>query len=62
MKRVEFAAYIKEAKVKSLVSGDKSLRILLEVGNPSHDLVADLDALHSPINPVDVAIAEKGDA
>jgi len=58
-KAVMFDAWLKEAKVKSLVSGDKSLRIILEIDNPSHELVSDIDALHSPTEMVGVAIAEK---
>lgn len=58
MKKIGFEAMIKEAKVKSLVSGDKSLRIILEVDNPSHKLVSAIDELHSPIDRVAVAIAE----
>jgi hypothetical protein len=61
MKKVGFEAYIKEAKVKSLVSGDKSLRIVLEVDNPANALVAKVNELHDPTRPVGVALAEKDD-
>ena len=56
--RIGFEALIKEVKTKSLATGDKSVRVLLEIDNPPKGLVAALDELQDPINRVGVAIAE----
>ena len=62
MKKVGFEAAIVELKVKRLVSQDKSMRLTLEMDNPSDDLVNDLNCLFKPSGSrVGVAIAEKGD-
>jgi hypothetical protein len=58
VKRVGFEAAIVELKVKRLVSQDKSLRLTLEVDQPSDELVNDLNALFKADASVGVAIAE----
>ncbi len=58
MKKVGFEAAIVELKVKRLVSQDKSMRLTLEVDQPSDDLVNDLNRLFKADASVGVAIAE----
>ena len=58
MKRVGFEAAIVQLTVKRLVSQDKSMRLTLEVDNPSDDLVNDLNVLFKGDKSVGVAIAE----
>ncbi|MBE3040270.1 MAG: hypothetical protein IMZ62_15850 [Chloroflexi bacterium] len=58
MKKVGFEAAIVELKVKRLVSQDKSLRLTLEMDNPSDELVNDLNILFKGDKSVGVAIAE----
>jgi hypothetical protein len=45
MKKVAFESVIVQLTVKRLVSQDKSMRLTLEVDNPSDDLVNDLNEL-----------------
>ncbi len=59
MKKVGFEAAIVELKVKRLVSQDKSMRLTLEIDNPTDELVADLNALFKGDSSVGVAIAEQ---
>lgn len=58
MRKVGFEAAIVELKVKRLVSQDKSMRIVLEIDNPTDDLVNDLNVLFKGDKNVGVAIAE----
>ena len=58
MRKVGFGAAIVELKVKRLVSQDKSMRLTLEVDNPSDELVNDLNVLFKGDKSVGVAIAE----
>jgi len=58
MKKVGFEAAIVELKVKRLVSQDKSLRLTVEVDNPSDELVNDINELFKGDKSVGVAIAE----
>ena len=59
MRQVGFEASIVELKVKRLVSQDKSLRLTLEVDQPSDDLVTALNRLFRCDGAqVGVAIAE----
>ena len=44
MKRVGFEAAIVQMNVKRLVSQDKSMRLTLEVDNPSDELINALNA------------------
>ena len=61
MKKVGFEAAIVELKVKRLVSQDKSMRLVLEVDQPSDDLINALNKLFKADASVGVAIAEKPD-
>lgn len=58
MKKVGFEAAIVQLTVKRLVSQDKSMRLTLEVDNPSDDLVNELNMLFKGDKSVGVAIAE----
>jgi len=58
MRKVGFEALIKDSHTKSLVSGDKALRIILEVWPIPKGLVGKLDELHSATKKVGVGIAE----
>ncbi len=60
MRKVGFEAAIVELKVKRLVSQDKSMRLILEVDNPSDELINDLNAMFKGDSSVGVAIAEQG--
>ena len=61
MKKVGFEASIIQLTVKRLVSQDKSLRLTLEMDNPSDKLVNDLNRIFKADASVGVAIAEKAD-
>lgn len=61
MKKVGFEASIIQLTVKRLVSQDKSLRLTLEMDNPSDELVNDLNRIFKADASVGVAIAEKAD-
>jgi len=54
---VEFQALIKQISTKSLVSGDKESRLLLEF-MPSDELLAGLNKLHKADAMVKVRIEE----
>ena len=58
MKKIAFTALIQEVRIKSLRTGDKSMRITLEVDQPSDELINGLNALHKADGFVGVAIAE----
>lgn len=58
MKKVSFTALIQEVRIKSLRTGDKSMRITLEVDAPSDALISELNALHKADGFVGVGIAE----
>lgn len=58
MKKIGFEALIQEVKIKSLRSGDKSMRITLEIDSPSDKLIEGLNRLHRADRNVAVAIAE----
>jgi hypothetical protein len=59
VKKVAFDALIQQVTVKSLRTGDKSVRITLEIDSPPKGFVADVDALHEADRRVAVAFAEK---
>jgi hypothetical protein len=61
VKKVGFEASIIQLTVKRLVSQDKSMRIVLEMDNPSDELVNDLNRIFKADASVGVAIAEKAD-
>jgi hypothetical protein len=55
---VTFSALMKELKIKSLVSGDKDARLLLEFRADDADLISDLNKLMKADEEVKVTIAE----
>ena len=55
---VEFEALIKEMKIKSLVSGDKEARLLLEFNAEDDGLMNGLNKLHRADDTVKVIIKE----
>jgi hypothetical protein len=55
---IAFTARIKEMNVKSFVSGERGLRLIIEKDNPDHSLIASIDELHSGTTEVAVAISE----
>ena len=59
MKRVGFEALIQQVAVKSLRTGDRSMRITLEVDAPPDSLIAELGALQRADAFVGVALAEQ---
>jgi len=58
VKRTGFEALIYEVKTRSLRTGDRSMRITLEVDAPSDELIATLGVLQRADANVGVAIAE----
>jgi hypothetical protein len=59
MKKFGFDALIQQVTIKSLRTGDKSVRITLEVDSPPKGFVAKVDGLHDAAKRVAVAFAEK---
>ena len=58
--RVAFEAMIKEIKNKSLVSGDKATRVILEFdSNKKLDILNSLNELHQADKDVTVVIMDK---
>lgn len=58
LKKVGFKALIQEVKIKSLVTGDKSARITLEMDSPSDNLLDSINRLHKADRLVAVLITE----
>lgn len=58
MKRIAFTAAIVDLRVKRLVSQDKSMRLTVEVDQPSDELVNKLNELFRGDADVAVAVAE----
>lgn len=58
LKKVAFQALIQEVRIKSLRSGDKSMRITLEIDQPDDEMVACLNELHRADRLVAVGMAE----
>ncbi len=56
--KVAFLGLIKSVVIKSLVSGDKSVRITIDVDSPSQDLVVQLNRVQIPDKHIAVAFAE----
>jgi len=56
--QAQFPALIKQITSKSLVSGDKSARVILEFDAPSDELMDSLNRLHKPDEMVKVTIEE----
>jgi len=59
MKKFAFFALIQQVTVKSLRTGDKSVRITLEVDSPPKGFVAKVDGIHAADKLIAVAFAEK---
>jgi hypothetical protein len=59
MRKVGFEALVQEVKIKSLRTGDKSMRITLEIDSPSDRLINGINALHKADKLIGVAFAEK---
>jgi len=55
---VGFRGLIREVKIKSLVSGDKSVRITVEFDNPTQDLIEKLNQVQIPDKHVGIYFAE----
>jgi len=58
MKKIAFEALIKELNIKSLVSGDKQARVLLEISSPSDEVIDAINRLQRADRFVAVALAE----
>jgi hypothetical protein len=58
MKKIGFEALIQQVTVKSLRTGDRSMRITLEVDAPPDELIGTLGKLQRADALVGVAIAE----
>ena len=58
LKKIAFEALIQQVSIKSLRSGDKSMRVVIEIDNPDDKLVSTLNELHRADRFVAVAIAE----
>jgi len=58
MKKIAFEALIKELNIKSLVSGDKQARVLLEINSPDDEIIAAINELQRADRFVAVALAE----
>jgi hypothetical protein len=58
MRKVGFEALIYEVKTRSLKTGDRSMRITLEIDAPTDDLIATLGTLQRADQLVGVALAE----
>jgi hypothetical protein len=58
IKRIAFTAAIVDLRVKRLVSQDKSMRLTVEVDEPSDDLVNKLNELFKADRDVAIAVAE----
>jgi len=58
MKKIAFEALIKELSIKSLVSGDKQARLLLEINSPDDETIDSINRLQKADRFVAVALAE----
>lgn len=58
--KVKFTALIKEIKTKSLVSGDKSTRMILEFDNPADELLDKINRLHKADSLISVILGKEG--
>ena len=56
--KVAFLALIKSVVIKSLVSGDKSVRITIDVDSPTAETLQALNAVHIADKQIAVALAE----
>jgi len=55
---VTFPALVKKIEIKALVSGDKSARVILEIGSPDDDLVDKINRCMSADGLVQVAMVK----
>jgi hypothetical protein len=55
---VAFLALIKSVIIKSLVSGDKSVRIVLEVDSPTDEVLQSINRVHIADKQIAVGLAE----
>lgn len=58
IKKYGFEALIQQVNVKSLKTGDKSVRITLEIDSPPKDFVSKIDEFHKADKRIGVAFAE----
>jgi len=56
---IQFSALMKSLQIKSLVSGDKGARLLLEFRADDNDLISDLNKLMKADGEVKVAIKDE---
>ena len=56
--KVAFLGLIKSVVIKSLVSGDKSVRVTVDIDNPTPALIEQLNRVQIPDKLVAVAFAE----
>ena len=56
--KVAFLGLIKSVVIKSLVSGDKSVRVTIDIDNPTSELIEQLNRVQIPDKLVAVAFAE----
>jgi len=59
MMGVVFSALVKKIEIKSLVSGDKSARVILEIDSPDDDLVDKINRCMSADGLVQVAMVKE---
>lgn len=59
VRKIGFEALIQQVTIKSLRSGDRSARIVLEIDAPKDSLLNGINYLHRADRLVGVAIAEK---
>jgi hypothetical protein len=59
--KATFMGLIKSVAVKSLVSGDKSMRITIDVDNPDQATIAAVNQVHLADKAIAVALAELKD-
>jgi hypothetical protein len=56
--KVAFLGLIKSVVIKSLVSGDKSVRLTIDVDNPDQATIHAINQVHQADKQVAVALAE----
>jgi hypothetical protein len=56
--KVAFLAILKSVVIKSLVSGDKSVRLTLDVDNPTPEMLQAINHVHIADKQIAVGLAE----
>lgn len=56
--KVAFLGLIKSVVIKSLVSGDKSVRLTIDVDNPDQATINSINQVHQADKQIAVALAE----